>query len=351
MRRPSHCSFAVVGGGWAGIFAAWRAAIDARAVDPSQVCVFEASSRWGGRTYTVRGRDHPGLDGLNIDIGAYRFAHEQHLPSDLLTALNLSSACYLPSCSPEPLDDNLTLYKLMEPDGSTAAGYGTALDVMWSALVDAGATMLTGVKLDGVYPGATENALELRWAHDGAVRTQASRVLLNLPRHAVLSLAPDSLLFTAASAATRHLYNCSRALYQRNYTREASVKVYAVYDDAWCKDLRDSSDLHTHPLGVFAPCSHHHIAIASTGGTKLGLWEGEVREASDPPVYIRYHDGPLRCQAPTAAGGLTACKGALLAQYAHTNEEGGACNLLACLEPTTTCCLPASRLVPPGLIH
>ena len=56
---------------------------------------------------------------------------EQHLPSDLLRGpLNLTSGCYLPSCAPEPLDSNLTLYKLLEEDGSTASGYGSALDAM-----------------------------------------------------------------------------------------------------------------------------------------------------------------------------------------------------------------------------
>ena len=57
------------------------------------------------------------------------------------------------------------------------------------------------------------------------------------------------------------------------WTQEASVKTYAVYEDAWW-------------------------------GTKLGLWEGEVREtSSDPPVYIRFHDGPLRCAGARGARG------------------------------------------------
>ena len=74
---PTHCAFASVGGGWAGIYAAWRVAVNAKKIPADQVCVFEASTRFGGRTYTVRGGDQI-LEGLNIDVGAYRFAFEQH---------------------------------------------------------------------------------------------------------------------------------------------------------------------------------------------------------------------------------------------------------------------------------
>ena len=121
-------------------------------------------------------------------------------------------------------------------------------------------------------------------------------------RRAAVSSARDCSWRRQAPAASRALYNCSKELYG-NYTDEASVKVYVVYEDAWWR-------------------------------TTLGLLEGEVRSPSsapsDPPVYIRYHDGPVNCDGGAAAaggGGAAAaggaCRGALLVQYAHTLEDGG----------------------------
>ena len=136
--------------------------------------------------------------------------------------------------------------------------------------------------------------MSLEW-HDG-LRTSAASVMLNLPRHALNALAPSSVLFREATPTARRLFDCSRESAQLNYTREASAKVYLVYEDAWWR-------------------------------TRLGLFEGEVREPSDPPVYIRYHDGPVRCDrargaAPNATRRTPACAGALLVQYAHTLAAG-----------------------------
>ena len=302
---PTHCAFASVGGGWAGIYAAWRVAIDTNRIPANQVCLFEASARFGGRTYTVRGGDQI-LEGLNIDVGAYRFAFEQHLPADLIRGpLNIPTACYIPSCKREPLDGNLTLHKLMNTSSNSSAGYGTALDVMLHALRAAGAHLVAGAQLAAVRadPSAGSTGVVLEWSSnrrslfadiDGALTTIADSVLLNLPRHAVNALAPSSVLFgDEATRLARRLYDCSRESAQANYTREASVKVYLVYADAWWR-------------------------------TKLGLREGEVREPADPPVYIRYHDGPVKCErhSPSLAA-PEACSGALLVQYAHSLENGG----------------------------
>ena len=101
-----------------GVMMKGRVALDAKKFAPSDVCIFEASSRLGGRTFTVHEHDtelFPLLDGLNVDVGAYRFAFEQHLPADLIRGpLGLPTACYIPTCQREPLDGNLTLHKLIE---------------------------------------------------------------------------------------------------------------------------------------------------------------------------------------------------------------------------------------------
>eukprot|EP00966_Prymnesium_polylepis_P000989 22316-Prymnesium_polylepis.2 len=113
---PRRCEFAVVGGGWAGVYTAWRLTVDSGRLPGDQVCIFEASTRWGGRTVTVREGE------LNLDLGAYRFDNTQHLPADLIHGpLNLTSRCYLDGCEREPDEFNLTLRVLADRTTGKAA--------------------------------------------------------------------------------------------------------------------------------------------------------------------------------------------------------------------------------------
>jgi hypothetical protein len=262
--------------------------VDEKRFRGSDLCIFEASQRFGGRTYTIFGHELPELKGLNLDIGAYRFAFQQHLPADLLRGpLNMSTTCYIPSCKPEPLDDNLVLHKLVDPSTGDSAGYGSALVAMMKQLSAKGVQMFLGHKLDAIH-GSGPRGAELVWATEGqqgSVTTYAEEgVLLNLPRHALQALRPDSVIFQETTADTQQLFRCSAELYG-NESTEACAKVYFVYEDAWWI-------------------------------TKLGLVEGEVKSLeTDPPIYIRYHDGPTQCHEKL-------CRGALLVQYAHTREDG-----------------------------
>ena len=98
--QSAGCATAVVGGGWAGVYAAWRLVVDAKSVPAAELCVFEARSAVGGRTYSVS--VETGGSSLVIDVGAYRFGSGQHLPGDLiLNRLNISVACYQPDCAPD----------------------------------------------------------------------------------------------------------------------------------------------------------------------------------------------------------------------------------------------------------
>lgn len=284
---PKSCHFTIVGGGWAGIYAAWRLVVDERHFNGSDVCLFEASDRFGGRTYTIFGHENPYLKGINLDIGAYRFAFQQHLPADLLRGpLNLSTSCYIPSCKPEPLDDDLVLHKLVDPTTGESAGYGSALVRMISHLSSMGVRMTLGHKLEAIRASDAQG-LKLLWATGRGSEqseTDSDSVFLNLPRHAVKALSADSVIFQESPAQTQELLKCSAELYG-NQSTEASVKVYLIYEDAWWI-------------------------------SKLGLREGEVHAlTTDPPIYLRYHDGPTQCHQH-------GCRGALLVQYAHTLETG-----------------------------
>ena len=62
---PTHCKLAVVGAGWGGAYMAYRLAIDTKTVDPTDVCVFEANGRVGGRIYSIH--DLPSFTDLAVD--------------------------------------------------------------------------------------------------------------------------------------------------------------------------------------------------------------------------------------------------------------------------------------------
>ena len=93
------CDEAIVGGGWAGVYFAHRRA--STVANASTVCLFERSSRIGGRTYSVPIEDTE----FTLDVGAYRFSPDMHLPGDLiLHHLQLPTECYEPSCPPAYAD-------------------------------------------------------------------------------------------------------------------------------------------------------------------------------------------------------------------------------------------------------
>ena len=187
--KSPGCVTAVVGGGWAGVYAAWRLTVDAKSVPASELCLFEARSAVGGRTYSVS--VDSGDDALIIDVGAYRFGRDQHLPGDLITKrLNISVACYQPDCAPEPVMHQ-TLYKVVDAEGRNA-GYVTPIRAMLAELVAAGVRVfykyeLTGVYRTGTY-ASTGAGLSLHFA--GGAVASASAVLLNLPRASLHRLDP-----------------------------------------------------------------------------------------------------------------------------------------------------------------
>ena len=89
---PTACAFdsssdstldtAVIGGGIAGLYAAWRLA-DGH-VSPDQIAVFEATDRIGGRLLSM---SMPGTNGLVAEFGGMRFLTSQRIISSLVQHL------------------------------------------------------------------------------------------------------------------------------------------------------------------------------------------------------------------------------------------------------------------------
>ena len=281
----TSCDTAVIGGGWAGVYAAWRLVVDSSSLDPADVCLFEARSAVGGRTYTVD------VGPLTVDVGAYRFGKNMHLPGDLIDkALNLSTTCYEPDCKPDA-EFNQVLYRIVDDQGHNA-GYATPLRVMVKQLSAAGVRIfyhheLTGIYDDDTHDGASGPPANMLHFAGGAVAS-ARAVLLNLPRVVVERLDPASSLFVRDHTALpfQILRNCTPCSDGKQTKKQIQlgVKVYAMYDDPWWI-------------------------------TKLGLKEGSFNSVeTDPPLVGRYHDGPVRHDASGAIIG----PGALEAVYSYS---------------------------------
>ena len=113
---------------------AWRMAVDTNTVNASEVCVFEANGRVGGRVYSIHGL--PNFADLAVDVGGYRFQSRQKLPNDLVfNALKMSTACYDWQCAQNCEED--VCYVNRDSYGNNA-GYATNIEEMLGRLEAAG---------------------------------------------------------------------------------------------------------------------------------------------------------------------------------------------------------------------
>jgi len=281
-RFPAHCDLAVVGAGWGGAYMAWRLSVDTKTVNASNVCVFEANGRVGGRIFSVR--DLPHFGDLAIDVGGYRFQEVQKLPADLVfSALKMPTACYDWSCQAEC--EGVKCYVIKDSYGNNR-GYATVIEEMLGEVEDAGAgtQVYFGARLTGVYAvsaaegaavGAAPKAVQLKFATGESVI--ADKVVLNLPGNAVNGLDNSSVLFTDATKATNKWLG--------GVTAFAMAKVYAWYDDAWwTSKLGLMEGYFTSDEGTVAT-NHSFSNCASDAAVPNG----------SAPLLGRYHDGPQRC--------------------------------------------------------
>ncbi|KAJ8598634.1 hypothetical protein CTAYLR_003068 [Chrysophaeum taylorii] len=240
----TDCTISVIGAGWSGAYFAWRLAIDSQTVKASEVCVFEANGRVGGRVDSIHGL--PGFDDLAVDLGGYRFIETDLLPAQLVwKALELPTACYDWNCSADCEGANCYVIKDVYANN---CGYARPIETMLARLEDAGAGVYFGYALESLKWGNT-TTLGFR---NGA-KVVSKTVLLNVPRNSLENLDIEPALPALAE------------LLLDRVSMTALNKVYAYYDDAWWN-------------------------------SKLGLMEGYFNSTTSlAPLVGRYHDGPQKC--------------------------------------------------------
>jgi hypothetical protein len=270
------CEYSVVGGGWAGVYAAWRLVVDAGKVPGKSVCIFEAMSRAGGRTLTAKNDQ-----GLMVDVGAMRYSEDMHLPADLIAGpLDIKSTCFAPSCPKDPTRGNRTLLKLVDSNKQNV-GFAAPILKMLKQLSLAGATIVYNARLSKIEDLSGSNCTAcISLGFEGGKVFRAKSVVLNLPRNALLNLTDTSAIFTEAPGGAKEAQDRIGCADNSPMGRkEYAVKAYLSYTDAWWL-------------------------------TKLNLTEGrrvnKSNSSSHPLVQVRYH-GATTVQCSSAQ----VCHGAL----------------------------------------
>jgi len=291
-------------------------------VNASDICLFEKSPRFGGRTFSHHViPDVAEGDTYVTELGAYRFSPDMHLPGDLiLNKLKLETECWDPGCpdAAEALDMpafnyHAPLQKLVDVYTENR-GYGSAIEAMIMQLQENGARIFLGHKLVGLQKGGRRDGGEGNFTltiETGGDRRAVSstKLFLNLPRVSLRDVkgARELMGETVFSA-----FNCTRMDLPESFAKknivpqEALVKSYAYYEDAWWISKLGITD-GSFPKEEFIPIV-----------TKNGV-----------PISLHYNDGPVKCKTGEDEEGkpiwtgrfvpYAECKGFLQTFYSFTN--------------------------------
>lgn len=268
--NPS-CSVAIVGAGTGGLYTAMRL-VDEKKVSASDVCIFEATERVGGRLYSLRGfgPNHK----LTVDAGGYRTWPEYTPTTHALIKdyLGLNVGCYEDESL---LDGPCERYNIVDDDGNKI-GFASFVEEMMQRLVDGGACFFPRHELKSIshLPDGT-NTLSFS---NGVIASNVPQVILNIPQRSLLKILRKSdIPFAGGINEQKELFEAAHSVQS-----EVVTKLYLYYDDVWWY--------------------------------KLNLFNGDFDfpgDAQDMLLKGRYHDGHVEC---TSANN---CNGFLLAVYAH----------------------------------
>mmetsp|Transcript_8226 Transcript_8226/g.12610 ORF Transcript_8226/g.12610 Transcript_8226/m.12610 type:complete len:563 (+) Transcript_8226:196-1884(+) len=316
--EEEECSEIFVGGGWAGVYSMYRR-ITGMDDDPSprgrKVCLFEQSWRIGGRTYSIH-VNHTTTPNLMVDVGAYRFSPDMHLPGDLIMKdLQIPTECYESTCPsaqnswPHPFLFNYSapLRRIVDPTTGLPGGYVTAIHKMVEISKQHGARVYTQTSLSKLsIDNHNDNAVSLQFYDSANNQTFTIKspdlVVLNLPRNKLFDVQGMEDSFKDDPTVLDTLKCISfdqptdmfpRPMYTKSNTSYALSKAYLYYEDAWWHTILNITE------GSYPPAGW---------GSKLTT-EG-VR------FNIRWHDGPVYCSSSFSKK----CQGLLESYYSLSDE-------------------------------
>jgi len=153
---PKTLDVAVIGGGVAGAYSAWR--LQQELGKDRSIGLFEYSDRIGGRLYSVT---VPGVPSIKAELGGMRYIPESHkMVADLVEHLELRTRDF-PMGAPDPVGANcnlfylrgrhLRLHELSDPDK-------VPYNLAWSER-GLGPTNLQVQVMNNIYPGFGDLAL------------------------------------------------------------------------------------------------------------------------------------------------------------------------------------------------
>lgn len=253
------CQEVFVGAGWAGVYSFYRRVVD----DPTKApkaCLFEESWRVGGRTYSVQTNQtsDENNNGFVVDVGAYRFSPDMHLPGDLiLHDLEMNTECYAEDC-PSPkeemfgsFDYDAPLRRIIDPTTNLPAGYVTALWKMIEIAKSHGARVFVQTPLVKLIAEDDDQTFSLEFEdtskHVPIVIRSPSVVVLNLPRNKLFeiegvedSLEPDvvkTLKCIVSDSPPSFGSDNQRDRVAEGKFHTALEKAYLYYSDAWWRTV------------------------------------------------------------------------------------------------------------------
>src|SRR3954462_6769721 len=148
--------YAVIGGGVAGAYTAWR--LQGEKGADSSIGLFEYSDRIGGRLYSVT---VPGVPSLKAELGGMRYIQESHkMVADLVEHLKLQTRDFHMG-APDPIGANCNLFYLRGRHlrlGELADPDKVPYNLAWSER-GLGPTNLQVQVMNNIYPGMSDLSL------------------------------------------------------------------------------------------------------------------------------------------------------------------------------------------------
>lgn len=186
------CDNIIVGAGWSSSYFAWRTTVNSTLLLSERTCFFEAGERVGGRAYSHG--DIPGLPGIRIDVGAYRFdTHAMPLSNLVFGVLNTSTKCYDPNKCFRTAGNLRVVVDEFGNDG----GYATGPERLVALYEQHGGyfafhMQLVSVKASGNHSHPLQLSF-LNRKNNNIVHLTCQRAFLGIPASAILALEQDSL--------------------------------------------------------------------------------------------------------------------------------------------------------------